>query len=59
MNRQMITTAPLAAVLVPVAAAPAAPAAPTAVRTPYVDKRVNACAGPHPGCRPGAVAHYW
>ncbi|MEU4032345.1 hypothetical protein [Streptomyces anulatus] len=59
MNRRTITAAALAAVLVPVAAAPAAPAAPTAVRSPYVDKRVNACEGLRPGCNPGAVAHYW
>ncbi|MEV2262783.1 hypothetical protein AB0J13_29460 [Streptomyces anulatus] len=54
-----ISSAALAAVLAPVAAAPAATSAPTAVRAPYVDKRVNHCAPPHPGCRPGAVAHYW
>ncbi|MEU4181023.1 hypothetical protein [Streptomyces sp. NPDC026589] len=55
----IMTAAALSAVLAPVAAAPAATSAPAAVRTPYVDKRVNACPGPRPGCRPGAVAHYW
>ncbi|WP_331730460.1 hypothetical protein [Streptomyces sp. NBC_01174] len=32
--------------------------APTAASA-YVDKRVRDCAGKRPGCRPGAVAHYW
>lgn len=55
--RRMIISAALAAVFVPLAAAPAV-SAPTAARA-YVDKRVNACAGKGPGCSPGAVAHYW
>ncbi|WP_331718014.1 hypothetical protein OG795_33080 (plasmid) [[Kitasatospora] papulosa] len=45
---------PVAAALVPVAAAPAS-SAPRA----YVDERVRDCPGKGPGCRPGAVAHYW
>ncbi|WP_406466368.1 hypothetical protein OHB07_39015 (plasmid) [Streptomyces sp. NBC_00111] len=53
----MIISAALAAVLVSLAAAPVV-SAPTAARA-YVDKRVNGCAGKGPGCRPGAVAHYW
>ncbi|MFE7057170.1 hypothetical protein ACFVAO_18380 [Streptomyces californicus] len=58
MNRRTITTvAALAAVLVPVAAAPAVSAAPAAAR--YVDTRVRDCAGSGSGCRPGVVVHHW
>ncbi|WP_432105942.1 hypothetical protein [Streptomyces sp. bgisy091] len=45
------------ALLVPVAAASAV-SAPAAARA-YVDKRVRDCPGQGPGCRPGAVTHYW
>ncbi|MEE1775563.1 hypothetical protein AB0D58_29045 [Streptomyces sp. NPDC048210] len=51
---RLIISAVLAAALVPVAAAPAS-SAPGA----YVDERVRDCPGKGPGCRPGAVAHYW
>ncbi|MEH0564421.1 hypothetical protein QBA37_35205 [Streptomyces silvae] len=54
---RLIIPAALAAVLAPLTAAPAV-SAPTAARA-YVDKRVRDCAGKRPGCRPGAVAHYW
>lgn len=52
--QRLIISAVLAAALVPVAAAPAS-SAPGA----YVDERVRDCPGKGPGCRPGAVAHYW
>lgn len=55
--RRLIISAALAAILAPVATAPAS-SAPTTAR-PYIDKRVRDCAGKGPGCRPGAVAHYW
>lgn len=55
--QRMIISAALAAVLAPLAAAPAASAHPEA--RAYVNKRVRDCAGKGPGCRPGAVAHYW
>lgn len=58
MNRPMIFSAALAAMLVPVAAVPAASAEPTAARA-YVDTRANDCAGPGSGCRPGVVVHHW
>lgn len=58
MNRQMITSAVLAAALVPVALAPSVSAEPTAVRA-YVDTCVRDCAGSGSGCRPGAVVHHW
>ncbi|MFD6275024.1 hypothetical protein ACFWFI_05545 [Streptomyces sp. NPDC060209] len=53
----MIISAALAAMLVPLATAPAS-STPTTARA-YVEKRVRACAGKGSGCRPGAVAHYW
>ncbi|MFF9639793.1 hypothetical protein ACF1D2_35090 [Streptomyces bacillaris] len=57
MNRGTLTAVALAAVLVPVAAAPAVSAVPAASR--YVDTRVRGCAGKGPGCRPGVVVHHW
>ncbi|MFI8200908.1 hypothetical protein ACIF6K_31045 [Streptomyces sp. NPDC085942] len=57
MNRRTVTTAvALAAVLVPVATAPAVSAVPA---PRYVDTRVRDCAGAGSGCRPGVVVHHW
>ncbi|MFD7749657.1 hypothetical protein ACFV2V_26840 [Streptomyces sp. NPDC059698] len=58
MRRTITTTAVLAAVLAPLAAAPAATSAPAAARA-YVDTRVRDCAGSGSGCRPGVVVHHW
>ncbi|MGW5802786.1 hypothetical protein ACWFQ7_33460 [Streptomyces bacillaris] len=57
MNRGTLTAVALAAVLVPVATAPAVSAVPAAAG--YVDTRVRGCAGKSPGCRPGVVVHHW
>ncbi|MEV7641385.1 hypothetical protein AB0O32_15725 [Streptomyces rubiginosohelvolus] len=58
MNRKIIPAAVLAAVLVPVAVAPAVSAEPAAARA-YVDTRARDCAGSGSGCRPGVVVHHW
>ncbi|MFF5894116.1 hypothetical protein ACFY72_35905 [Streptomyces globisporus] len=58
MNRKIIPAVALAAVLVPVAVAPAVSAEPTTARA-YVDTRANDCAGSGSGCRPGIVVHHW